>query len=189
MPEKLKIIGVGGSLERNSFSLLAIKFVMSELELKGANTGIIDIKSLNLPLYDYAEGKSAYPDNFKPVLDEVHLSDALVLSSPEYHGTISAAFKNFIDYMEFLRDYDPPYFTRKPVGCIAIGGGNNSGNFTLNTMVNIVQTLRGISISANIAVPGIKNMFNGKNEITDSSLIRRLKRLADEIYFLAEKLK
>lgn len=161
---------------------------MDELSALGADTAIIDIRLLNLPLYDYNEGNIIYSEELIKVMNNIHSSNALILASPEYHGTVSAAFKNFIDYMEILKDYDPPYLTFKPAGCIAVGGGNNSGFFTLNTMINIVHTLRGITVSGNIAIPGIKKLFNENNILTDEAVKRRLKRLADEIYILANKL-
>jgi len=188
MDKKIDIVGIGGSMEVHSYSLTILKQLLKELSLSGANTTLIDIKSLNLPIYEYSKGSTKPSDELVKVLDYIHKSHGLIFSSPEYHGTVSASFKNFIDYLEYLDSYNPPYLTNKPVGCISVGGGGNSGLYTLNTMVNIVHSLRGISVSSNFAVSNVKESFNPAGEITDENIIQKLKRLAIEIYYVASKL-
>ncbi|HEY3251921.1 MAG TPA: NAD(P)H-dependent oxidoreductase [Ignavibacteria bacterium] len=187
MPGEINIIGIGGSLEEHSYSLNILKFALSELANLGAKTDLIDIKKLNLPLYDPTIEQDT-GNNFKELVSNIHKADALIFSSPEYHGTVSASFKNFIDHLEILALYEPPYLTRKPIGCISVGGGYNSGVFTLNTLVSIVHNLRGITVSSNLAIPNIKQVFDGNDNITDEGIKRRLKRLSEDIYFVASKL-
>jgi FMN reductase len=188
MQEKVLITGVGGSLDEISFSLYALKYVLGELNVMGADTRLIDIKALNLPLYDYSNASKSISAELKKSMDLMHSSDGLIFSSPEYHGTISAAFKNFIDNLEYLSSYAPPYLTLKPIGCIAIGGGENSGIYTLNTLINIVHSLRGITVSSNLAIPGSRNVFDSEGSLKDESVRRRLKRLAGDIYYVSSKL-
>jgi len=118
MIKNIDIVGIGGSQEENSFSLQILKYTLNEVTLLGARTKLIDIKSLNLPIYDYSGGKLQPQAGLKKIMDDIHKSHGIIFTSPEYHGTVSASFKNFIDYLEFLYSYDPPYLTNKPVGCI-----------------------------------------------------------------------
>ena len=188
MQKPVKITGIGGSTDSNSYSLNVLKYAVKEISALGADTFIIDIKDIKLPIFRYSRGKYKIPEGIKKTLDIIHNSHGLILSSPEYHGTVSSAFKNVIDHLEGLSAYKPPYLTGKPVGCIAVGGGDNSGSFTLITMVNIVHSLRGIAASGSIAIPNIKRAFNNEHELTDKNYKRRLKRLASEVFFLASKL-
>ena len=188
MIKNIDIVGIGGSQEENSFSLQILKYTLNEVTLLGARTKLIDIKSLNLPIYDYSGGKLQPQAGLKKIMDDIHKSHGIIFTSPEYHGTVSASFKNFIDYLEFLYSYDPPYLTNKPVGCISIAGGDNSGVNTLNTLVNIVHSLRGITVSSNFSVSNIKNSFNSAGKLIDEAVIRRIKRLSSDIYFVSSKL-
>ena len=189
MKEKIRITGIGGSMEPKSSTLLYLQYVLDELKSLGAETLLVDIKLLNLPIYNFSKGIKNAGLEFEELLGKIHECDGFIFASPEYHGTVSASFKNVLDYFEFTGDYSPPYLTQKPVGCIAIAGGENSGGTTLNTMINIVHSLRGISASNSIAVGSADKHISNEGVITNESLKRKLKRLAEEVYILSEKLK
>jgi FMN reductase len=161
---------------------------LKEWEKSGAKTKLIDIKEFSLPLYDYSSSKKVTSGKIKQLMVLLHKSDGLIFSSPEYHGTVSAIFKNFVDHLEYLSNYDPPYLTLKPIWCISIGGGVNSGVRTLNTLINIVHSLRGITVSSNTAIPNANEVFDGRGAIRDENVKRRLRRLAGDIYFVSSKL-
>ena len=188
MNSKLLITGVGGSLDDISYSLNALTYVLNELNKSGAETRLIDIKECNLPLFSYAKTRKTAKRDIKNFMDLLHTSDGLIFSSPEYHGTVSAAFKNFIDHLEYLSSYDPPYLTLKPIGCISLGGGDNSGIYTLNTLINIVHSLRGVTVSGNVAIPNAKNAFDEKGKLRNENIKRKLKRLAGDVYYVSSKL-
>jgi FMN reductase len=189
MSGKIRIIGIGGSVESKSSSLLYLKYVLNELKLLGADVKLIDIKKVNLPLYNYSKGIAGGGKELKVMLSEIHSADGFVFASPEYHGTVSASFKNIIDYFEFLADYKPPYLTGKPVGCIALAGAENSGGTTLNTMINIVHSLRGIAASGSMAIGSAYRQVDKNGKIKNDSVKRKLKRLTEEVYNLSVKLK
>jgi NAD(P)H-dependent FMN reductase len=188
MKEKIRITGIGGSMEPKSSTLLYLQYVLAELKTLGAETLLVDVRDLHIPMYDFSKGIKNAGRDFEKLLGEIHKSDGFIFASPEYHGTISASFKNVIDYFEFMDDYSPPYLTQKPTGCIAIAGAENSGGTTLNTMINIVHSLRGITASNSIAI-GSAYKHVDKGVITNESIKRKLKRLAEEVYTLSEKLK
>lgn len=190
MAKEISIIGIGGSLEEHSYSYKVLEYSMSELSGLGAKTNIIDIKNYKLlPLFDNSSNQKLIPySDFLRQIDQIKQSDGIIFSSPEYHGTVSAAFKNFIDYFEILKYSNPPYLTYKPIGCISVGGGSNSGVSTLNTLINIVHSLRGITVPGNVAIPNIKQAFDQNGNLADENVKRRLRRLSNDIYFLASKL-
>ena len=188
MEERIRIIGIGGSFEKKSSTLALLKFVLNEIKSLGADVTLLDIKQLKLPLYDSSKGLSQAGKGFNKVLGEIHKAHGYIFASPEYHGTVSAAFKNVIDYFEFLYDDVPPYLTCKPVGCIAAAGAENSGAATLQTMISIVHSLRGITASNSISVGSSTKQIDEKGRIKNEVLERKLKRLAKETYILAVKL-
>ena len=47
------------------------------------------------------------------LVDAAHGADGLLWSSPMYHGTISGAFKNALDWLYLVGDRNPPYLTDK----------------------------------------------------------------------------
>ena len=56
-------------------------------------------------------------------MDAVYACDAMIWSSPTYHGSVSGSFKNALDWLILLAERDPPYLTNKPVGLVTTAGG------------------------------------------------------------------
>ncbi|MEU1711034.1 NAD(P)H-dependent oxidoreductase [Streptomyces sp. NPDC005706] len=81
---------------------------------------MIDLKRLNLPFYTSEHG---IPASARRHADTVQAADALLWSSPAYHGSVSGAFKNAVDWLALLADHDPPYISNKPVGMLTTAGG------------------------------------------------------------------
>jgi FMN reductase len=187
--EKIKIIGIGGSIENRSNTLSALKFAMEAVEKCGATCELFDIKKLNLPIFHPGKGIEQGGDKLKHYLESVYNGDGYILASPEYHGTVSGAFKNVIDYLEILGSKKPPYLTNKPIGIIAIGGGDISGIMTIQSIINIAHNLRAIAASNNVAIVSSFKHFDEKNIITNDTIRRRIKRLAEEVVDLAGKFK
>lgn len=187
--EKIKIVCLGGSLDAGSSSLKMVKCAEKKLTALGVETHLIDIRDLKLPIFSYSEMKKGPSAKFSKILTKIHEADGYIFASPEYHGTVSAAFKNVIDHLEYLSHYKPPYLSSKPVGCIAIAGADSAGHSTLSTMISIVNNLRGIAASTSFAIGSGNNLFTPAGRLKDKNAERRLNRLADEVYMLAVKLK
>jgi FMN reductase len=186
MQRKIRIIGIGGSLEAHSSTLAILKYEMKLIESLGAQIQVIDLKKIKIPLY---KNSTSLNSKTKRVLDEIHSADGFIFASPEYHGTVSASFKNVIDYFEFLANCSPPYLTGKPVGCIAAAGAENAGATTLQTIFNIVHNLRGISASNSFAIGSANRIIGRKGELKNEKVKKKLRRLAEEVFNLALKLK
>lgn len=188
MEKKIKILGIGGSLEKKSSTLAALKFALEAVSSLGAETQLIDLSRVKFPFYNPLKGIQQGGPGLKKMLLQVHSADAYIFASPEYHGTVSGVFKNLLDYFEFLSVYSPPYLSGKPCGAIAAGGGDLSGAATVQTIVNIIHSFRGISASSNVSIASSQLHFNNGKLINETTQ-KRLTRLAEEVYSLALKLK
>ena len=187
--EKIKIVCLGGSLDAGSSSLKLVKCAEKKLMKLGAATSLIDIKELKLQIFSYSAMKKGPSPKFAKILAKIHEADGYIFVSPEYHGTVSAAFKNVIDHLEYLSAFKPPYLSSKPVGCIAVAGAESAGHSTLTTMISIVNNLRAIAASTSFAIGSGSNLFTPSGKLKDKNAERRLNRLAEEVYTLAVKLK
>src|SRR5262245_5970175 len=115
MKSGLTVVGLGGSLAQHSSSLAALRVALHGASETGAQTELLDIRQLSLPMYDPA-AESNPPDSVRAMCDAVHKADGLIWSSPMYNGTISGSFKNALDWLKLLGDRNPPYLTDKVVG-------------------------------------------------------------------------
>ena len=84
----------------DSHSIKALKIALDLVKKQGAEARMLDLSKTILPFRE--QGVPA-PMQVKETADKVVRVDAFVLVSPDYHGSISSATKNFIDnfYPEF----------------------------------------------------------------------------------------
>src|ERR1700677_2858257 len=91
----LKLLGISGSLRSRSTSLRALNILLDQAREFGAETRLLDLRQADLPMYS----PDAEPDaRISRALGDVTWAEAFVLSSPDYHGSMSGAMKNFLDY-------------------------------------------------------------------------------------------
>ncbi|HAX47375.1 MAG TPA: hypothetical protein DCX92_00160 [Bacteroidetes bacterium] len=187
--KKINIVCLGGSMENRSSTLAVLKYAAKRLKLQGAEVYIADIKSMNLPVFSYKALKAVKNRKFTELVKKIRTADGFLFASPEYHGTVSSAFKNVIDYLEVLSADKPPYLSLKPVGCIALGGAENAGYATLNSMISIVHNLRGVAAPNSMAIGYASNLFDSKGNLRSEAVIKKLNRLSNELFILAERLR
>lgn len=99
-----RILVVTGSIRPNSVNQKIVPLVVKQLEEKGADTTIADLKELNLPFFD-SPFPPAAPD-FAPTdervirwTDMVRNADGVVFVTPEYNHTMTPVQLNAIDWM------------------------------------------------------------------------------------------
>jgi FMN reductase len=145
---------------------------------QGARAAMLDLRELNLPIFHPEKELDDYDAptraNIERLLDACSSADALIWVSPTYHGTLSGAFKNAIDYLEFLSNDTPPYLTGKPVGLVAI---NDIKPFA--AMANCAQELRAWLAPTQVKLG--KDDFDAALQLTAPDSQRRLTRLVQEL--------
>jgi FMN reductase len=92
----LKLLGINGSLRNDSYGSRALSILLEAAREFGAETRLLDLRTAGLPMYN-PDAEDANP-LVAAVLKDVTWADAFVLASPDYHGTMSGAMKNFLDY-------------------------------------------------------------------------------------------
>lgn len=178
MANKIKVVGVGGSLAAQSSSLAALRIALEGAAEAGAQTELLDIRELNLPMY--APDISEAPDSVRQLCDSVNSADGLLWSSPLYHGTISGSFKNALDWLQLLSDRKPAYLTDKVVGLISTAGGTQ-GLQAVNTMEFVVRALRGWAVPLVIPIPQAWRVFDSEGHSHDEKIAEQLHALGHEV--------
>lgn len=173
----VKVVGLGGSMAPASKSLAALKVALRGAEQSGAEVEMFDIRLLDLPLY--APNKEA-PEAAVRMCESVHSAEGLIWSSPMYHGTVSGAFKNALDWLELLRDRDPPYLKDKIIGLASTAGGVH-GLQAVNTMEFVVRALRGFAVPLVVPVAKVWQVFDKEGEPLDEAVEAQLESLGREV--------
>ena len=92
----LHVLAVVGSLHRDSITRVVIQEIARRLAAAGCTVEVVDFLDEPLPLFnpDTAYGTPA----FTALQARVARADVFLLGTPDYHGSISSALKNFLDH-------------------------------------------------------------------------------------------
>ena len=162
-----KVLGIGSSLRESASSTTAVSTALDFAKKQGAETRLLDLKQTRLPLYDPTNNQSI--PEVKKVQEDVNWSDALILSTPDYHGSMSGVMKNFLDY--FWAEFAGKTFAY-------ICASHEKGLTAMDQMRTAVRQCYGWSIPYGVSISDSDDFVNGK--IT-SKLESRLDMLARDL--------
>ena len=102
----LNVMAVIGSLHEKSVTKVAVKFVADGLRDAGCAVDVLDLAKEQLPLVNTDTSFTA--DYYGPLKERVLAADVFVLGTPDYHGSMSGAMKNYLDH--FWREFTGKLF-------------------------------------------------------------------------------
>jgi FMN reductase len=177
MLKPVTVIGLGGSLRAASTSRSALQTALTGSAAAGADTRLMWIRDLALPVYVPDQSIPAPVARF---VDAVYNADAMIWSTPTYHGSISGSFKNALDWLILLAGRDPPYLTGKPIGLVSTAGGVQ-GLQAVNSMDFIARALRGWSVPQVLPVAQAWQSFDPEGHLVDEPVSAQLRALGAEV--------
>ena len=173
----INVLGVAGSMRQDSYSTLGLRMVLEEAKKYYSESYLLELRDISLPLYD-PSGPSSNDlsfNNSNNVLEKITTAlkwaDALVLASPDYHGSMSGTLKNFLDY--FWED-----FAGKTFGYII--ASHEKGLTVADQMRTAVRQCYGWSMPYNLSINGEKD-FDSEGNLVNSTLVKRIKMLARDL--------
>jgi FMN reductase len=171
---KLSVLGICGSLRTGSYCLMALEYVSTLLKQLGCDTKIIDLRRTVLPFCNGEENEAWH--GFPAVAElrqAVAQAHALVLVTPEYHGSVSGVLKNALDLV------DRRCFDGKVVGVMSVLGGPANGS-AINDLSGIMRSCHAWVIPQRISIGRSHRVFvNGR--ITDTDLQLRFEKFAESL--------
>ncbi|HEX6625117.1 MAG TPA: NAD(P)H-dependent oxidoreductase [Pyrinomonadaceae bacterium] len=170
----VKILGVSGSMRADSNSVRALRVVLAAAVARGAETRLLDLHEIDLPVYrpqQAAETGGALASDAA-----VNWAEALVLASPDYHGSMSGAMKNFLDY--FWEE-----FAGKLFGYLC--ASHERGLTVMDQMRTAVRQCYGWSLPYGVAVHPKEDFDQAANDYTPA-VTRRLQMLARDMTVYGE---
>ena len=176
----MKVVGISGSLRTASYSMQALHLAMQKCEALGAEAQVLDLREMDIP---FCDGGSDYPNHpdVEVLRTAVRQADAVVIATPEYHGSVSGVIKNALDLMSF------EHFDRKVTGCISVLGGQSNSN-SLNDLRIILRWVHAWTIPEQIAIGQAWNAFDESGALKDEKLAQRFDDFAQSLIETAKKL-
>lgn len=171
----MKIVGISGSMRPESTTKKAVSIVLEAARKEGAETQLIHLADWKLPIYDDRSDLSTYPGPVLRFIETVTSADGLVIGSPEYHGSLTGALKNSLDFLEgrHLKD--------KQVALLGVAGGSMGATNTVNTLQQIMRNLHAWPLPASPSIPSAYNAFTPEGKLKDEGLQARLEILGKQL--------
>jgi len=94
--DTLNIMTVASSLNKQSVTRVVILDVSDALQAAGCNVDMLDLAKEPLAMVNTDTTFGA--DYYAPLKERVSRADVYVLGTPDYHGGMSGALKNFLDH-------------------------------------------------------------------------------------------
>ncbi|MCZ6788083.1 MAG: NAD(P)H-dependent oxidoreductase, partial [Planctomycetota bacterium] len=102
-------------------------------------------------------------------------ADALLIATPEYHGSFSGALKNAFDLMGFDE------FQGKMVALIGVAGGALGAPNALNHLRQVCRQLHAWVLPDQVSIANSKNAFDENGRPTDERVAQRLRTLGVQL--------
>ena len=169
MDRPLRVLGVSGSMRQQSRSAIALRLFLDTVEQNGAEARMLDFRTVELPIY--RPDREVPSEEQKNILAEVEWADAFALSTPDYHGAMSGALKNFLDYhWEELAGKLFAY----------ICSSHEKGLTVMDQMRTVVRQCYGWSMPYGVAFDGRAD-FSGGLTLSNKRIEDRLKMMARDL--------
>ena len=180
MGQPIRVMGICGTYDLESANGRILEIILEQCRDLGADVSIWDNGAYPLPLVG-APG-SWDDENVKKFQAMATESDAFILSSPEYHGTMSGVMKNNLDWLY------SKHTSGKIFGLISTLGGQSSNN-TLNHMRIAARWIHGWVAPEQVGVPHIKEALGEEGGINDESIRDRISALSSSVVENSRKLR
>ena len=167
MRDTFNVLGVAGSVRQGSYSTRSLKIALEYAKKQGAEVRLLDLNTVVLPLYDPSAPASKEVEH---TTEAIAWADAFILASPDYHGSMSGALKNFLDYF-----YEE--FAGKVFGYIV--ASHEKGLTVMEQMRTAVRQCYGWSMPYGVSINGPQD-FTG-DEIRNTRLSNRLRMMARDL--------
>lgn len=164
MGDKIRILGISGSLREGSYNTAALK-AAAALAPENAEIEIFDISGMPDFNQDNEKDPPAKVAEFKQKIRE---ADAILFSSPEYNYSVPGFLKNAIDWAS--RPYGDSAWEGKPAAIMGASGG------AIGT-ARMQYHLRQIMVFLNmhpinkpeVMINNCTSKFNDQGELTDET--------------------
>ncbi|MEO6437501.1 MAG: NAD(P)H-dependent oxidoreductase [Tepidisphaeraceae bacterium] len=170
----IKLLGVSGSMRERSHSGTALKIALEHAAAEGAETRLLDLRVADLPMYrpDHHEDAGV----LRGANESLLWAEAIVLATPDYHGSMSGAMKNFLDYY-----WDE--FAGKLVGYIV--ASHEKGLTVQGQMRTAIRQCYGWSLPYGVAIHGEQD-FNPDRTLKNAAVETRLRMLGRDMVVYGE---
>lgn len=178
---EIKILGIVGSLRKDSYNHFALK-AAQELLPDGAVLNLIELHGI--PVFNQ-DDEITMPAAVLEFKQQILAADAILFATPEYNHSIAGALKNAIDWAS--RPYGKSAWTGKPAAVM----GASTGSFgTARAQCHLRQILVTLDMPTvnqpEVMIGNAAQRFGPDGRLTDKPTRQSIQTLLDTLVQLAK---
>ncbi len=169
----IRIALLCGSVRPGNYTRMAVDVVTASLSAHpDLSVDIVDPSELDLP----PPGLDRTSSSASELQEVVGGATALILATPEYHGSFSSVMKLMIENLGF-----PSVLAGKPVALLGVAGGSIGAIKSLEQLRSVCSHVGAIVLPGPVSVPHVRSVFNEDGECLDSGVESRLEGLGESL--------
>ncbi|PRP93826.1 NADPH azoreductase [Enhygromyxa salina] len=165
-----KILVVCGSSREDGNLEQVVGLAATAARAAGAEVRELFLREVQLPMMVWGDPHQAMADEVVQVRALASWADGFVIGTPEYHGSMSGALKNWFDFLY-------AEFAGKFAGVVATTGGG-TGDMSITAVKTCFQWCHGFVLPFHAAASAAA--FTGA-QLTDPRVIDRVERVGHDV--------
>ncbi|MGZ4289179.1 MAG: NADPH-dependent FMN reductase [Gaiellaceae bacterium] len=181
----MQILAISGSLQRESYNTRLLR-AASELAPPGIEVELYDGLA-SLPPYDADLDVEPAPAPVRDLRERIAAADALLISTPEYNGSIPGQLKNAVDWAS--RPFPASSLRNKPIALAGATPGAYGAMWAQTDLRRVLGITGARVVGEELPVGQVATRFDDEGRLIDpevrAHLVEHLELLAVEVRLTA----
>lgn len=154
-------------------------FLEKSLISRGIDTDLVDLMMEPLPVFGDPSGKMERNGTYSSIAKRLDEADAIILITPEYHGSFSGVLKNALDF--FGKE-----FSKKPIGVSSVSTGGMGGINASTQLQQVVLSMGAFPMPYKWLVPFVDQAFDDNFNPQHEKIVKTVRKFIDEFLWFAD---
>jgi NAD(P)H-dependent FMN reductase len=163
-----KIVSISGTSRPDNYTARALAVVNDTLRESGAALDVFDAREMELGFPGHAPTADA-----TAMQSAVKAAAAVVLATPEYHGSFCAMTKLIIENLGF-----PSALSGKPIALVGVAAGRIGAIKSLEQLKGVCSHVGAIVVPGSVSIAGVQGAFDDDGRCTDPDAEKALRGAA-----------
>lgn len=175
--DQLRVLAIPGSIRSDSLNVRLLEAARSVADRR-AEIEIIPAEEIRaLPAFD--PDAAEIPEPVERVRRAVESADAILIATPEYHGSIPGTLKNVVDWAGIPNGECP--LRGKPAAVIGADRGTIGCDWALADARKVLESVGARTIPLGVSLTEADAAFTGDGGLRDSEQARQLVDVIEEL--------
>lgn len=175
--QPIRILAIPGSLRRDSYNRMLLE-AAKHLATRPVEVDIYD-GAARIPLFNQDSEGDLTPSAVLELRSRIRSSDAVLIASPEYNGSITGVLKNLIDWAS--RPYGQSAFAGKPASVVGASPSRYGAVRSQETTIAVLTSAGATVVGGPHPVKQVFRLVDPEGRISDEAILSMLRDVLTEL--------